>query len=186
MKSTVKTIFNEWSRALQIENLKGDLINVANDLNKIKASIVPQTAKTLVQAEKKYKEILNKISLAQSQWNAEAKKAKGLLKKTSHEVETVLLKYKKIANTQKDDLKKSFGTKGKNASSVKPALKKTASPKKTKSNVKAKATNKAKAVVVAKASAKAKMAAKTKTNVKAKPNANVKKENTFPDITVIS
>lgn len=176
MQSTVKAIFAEWSQALKIDKLKSDLSKVAGDINAMKQSIGPQTAKTLAQAEKKYKEIVSKISLAQNQWNAEAKKASELLKKTSKEVESILTQSKKIADKQKADLKQALGTKGNAVADVKLAVKKTVNSKKVKTvKVKAakvvkavKSTVKAKAPVVVKAATAAKNSKKAKANGKAK------------------
>jgi hypothetical protein len=172
MQTTVKAIFNEWSQALKIENLKADLSKVASDLTKIKDSIVPQTGKTLAQAEKKYKEIVNKISLAQKQWNSEAKKAAVLLKKTSKEVETTLVQYKKIADKQKTDLKKSFVTPvvahAKNKLIVKKTANITANLKSAKSvGVKAKNVVKTNSAAKTKKLIKAESTAKTKVKAKA-------------------
>ena len=148
MKTKVKTVFSEWSKALQIEQLKADLNKLALDMAKVKKSIVPQAKKTVKKAEKEYQKILGQLTAAQKQWNLEVKKAGDLLKKSTKDVEKTVKGYQKMALKQKAELQKTLKVQ---APKVKSAVKK-AAPKTVKKAAKPAAK---------KVSAKSKTKAKT-------------------------
>lgn len=105
---TVKSIFNDWSKALKIEQLKSDLTKVADDLGKVKNSIVPQAKHTLRQAEREYKQILKQLAMAQKQWNLEVRKAGAFLKRSTHDIEKTLQHYQDLAVQQKNEIQKTI------------------------------------------------------------------------------
>ncbi|MEY4616348.1 MAG: hypothetical protein RJB66_1308 [Pseudomonadota bacterium] len=164
MQKKVKNIFADWSKALKIQQLKADLNALADDMAKVKKSIVPQAKQTVKKAEKEYQKILAQLTVAQKQWNLEVKKAGAFLKKTTKDVEKTVKSYQKIAAQQKAEIKKSVKVTPK-AKTVKPTVKVTVKPAAKKATV----ATKAKKVAKPKAAAKVKVAPKAKGATKAEP-----------------